>query len=73
MVVACGAPKIGYSMNHSKMMRLFGQQREVFAQLDLRRGGPDWSKLAAVLQGGIGFHVPHVDMRGASAQEEQDR
>lgn len=72
VMVAGGASEVGHAVDEGESVRVFCEEREVFAELDIGSGGADGLELASVLNGGVGFHVPHVDVGGASAEEEED-
>ena len=60
-------------VDERQVVRLLAEQRQVFAQLDSWCGGSDRLKRASILKRCLGFHIPGVNMRRASAEKEQDR
>ncbi len=72
VVVAGGASEVGYAVDEGEAVRVFCEEGEMFAELDVGGRGADGLELAPVFDGGVGFHVPHIDVGGASAEEEED-
>ncbi len=56
-----------------QVMCLFGQQRQVFAQLNVRCSGSNRIERATVFGRSIRFHIPHVDVRSTATEEKQNR
>lgn len=71
VVIAGGATAIGDAVDHGKVMRLFGEQGQMLAQADVVAAGADGFEIASVFKRRVRFHVPHVDVRGPAAEEEQ--
>ncbi|GIW85996.1 MAG: hypothetical protein KatS3mg108_0320 [Isosphaeraceae bacterium] len=55
-----------------QVVGLLGQEGEVFAEQQSGGGGLDGLELAADLLGGVGFHVPEVDVGRAALEGEDD-
>ena len=54
------------------MLALLGSERQVLADIHARRGGFDGIERPAIGEWRFGFHIPHVDVRRAAAQEKQN-
>ncbi len=64
------AAEIGDAMNQRKAIGLLREQRQMFAKMNLRRRRADRLELAAIFHRRRRFHVPHVDVRRAAAEEK---
>ncbi len=62
-----------HAPQHIELLSPRRQHRHVFGQAISRRGGRDGIELAAVLGGCLRLHVPGVELRTASLQEQDDR
>ena len=52
-----------HTLNNRKVFGLLGEQGEVFAKFNARRSGFGLLEKPAVFFGGVGFHIPGIDMR----------
>ena len=72
VMVAGGAAKIRDRSHDGEVFALFGGEREMLANVHARRSGLDGSKRAAVFHRRLGFHIPHINVRRATAEKKQD-
>ncbi len=72
VVITGGASEVGNAVDEGEAVSVFCEEWEVFAEMDLGGGGADGVELASVFDWCVGFHVPHVDVRGTSTEEEED-
>ena len=68
-----GADRSADAVDDGQVMGLFGEQRQVFAQLHACRGSADRLEWSSILVGRIRLEIPHIDMGRAAAEEKQDR
>src|SRR5262249_32711038 len=77
VVIVAGMMVVGVDLavdgvDQAQVMRLPGEEREVFAEADAWGGGGDGLEWATIFGGGVGLHVPGVDVGRAAAEEEED-
>ena len=61
---------ISNAVNNSQVVRLLGRHRQVFTQWYARRRCANWFERPTIFQRRVRLHVPHIDVRSASAEEK---
>ena len=59
-------------VHNCQVMRLLRQQRQMFAKRDTWRRRLNRLERPSIFDRGLGFQVPRIQVRGTSAQEQQD-
>ncbi len=73
MMVARAAAEVAERIHNRQVMAVLGRQRQMFAKAHARGRSGDWLELAAILNRGVGLHVPGVEVRCPAAQPDENR